>query len=80
MSYIEIKEETVKVKRMVCSHSLVTKIWEYGGMATFPSNGEAFRFVSILLKNGSRHEFKDGGEGKAIEDAEAFLNSLDVVL
>ena len=79
MSYIEIKEETVKVKRIVCSHPLVTKIWEYGGMATLPSNGEAFRFLCLLLKDGGRHEFQDGGEGKAIEDAEAFLNSLDVV-
>ena len=79
MNYIKIKEETVQVKRMVCSHPLVTKILEYGGMAALPSNGEAFRFVCLLLNDGSRHEFKDGGDGKAIEDAEIFLNSLDVV-
>lgn len=78
MSYIEIKEETVQVKRMVCSHPLVTKIWEYGGMAALPTNGEVFRFVCLLLNDGSRYEFKDNGDGKAIEDADFFLKSLDV--
>jgi len=78
MGYIEIKEETVQLKRLVCSHPLVTKIWESGGIAENPSNSQAFRYVNIVLNDGSRHEFKDEWEGKAIEDAEEFLKSLDI--
>ncbi len=78
MGYIEIKEETVQIKRLVCSHPLVTKIWEYGGIGQKPSDSQMVRYVSIILNDGRRHEFKDGGEGKAIEDAEEFLKSLDI--
>ena len=76
MSYIQTKDETLQVNKLTCSHPLVNKIWQHGGMAEIPTNSLAVRFVCLWLADGSTHQFKDNGDGKAIEDAEIFLNSL----
>lgn len=75
MSYIEIKEETVQVRRLTCSHPMVTKIWEYGGMDANPSNREMFRYVCLLLNDGTTKEFQDNGNGDAIKEAEKYLQA-----
>ena len=76
MSYIQTKDETLQVNKLTCSHPLVSKIWQYGGMAQIPNNGFIYRFVGMLLTDGSTHYFKDNGDGEAIKNAEIFLNSL----
>ena len=74
MNYIEIKEETVQVKRMTCSHPLVIKIWEYGGGAAQVPTGDGWnRYVCLLLKDGTVKCFQDDGNGDAIKEAEQFL-------
>lgn len=81
MNYIEIKEETVQVKRMTCSHPLVTKIWEYGGgAANVPTGGGWNRFICLMLKDGTVKQFQDDGNGNAIKEAELFLQNESMVV
>lgn len=75
MGYIERKPITVE--RLTCSHPKVDRIWEYGGLAETPTDGGMVRYVSIMLKDFTRKDFQDKGDGKAIEEAEAFLKTLD---
>ena len=70
MKYIDFKEETIQATRVTCSHPLISRIWQYGGLCENPTNGEAYIVTSILLNDGGRHEFR------SIEDAEIFLSTL----
>jgi len=79
MSYV--KRELVTIEKLTCSHPKVDRIWEYGALAGIPTNSEMVRCISIILKpftpgNIQRHEFKDNGDGQAITDLEAFLETL----
>lgn len=71
-----IKREKVLVEKLTCSHPKVINIWETGGLSAIENNSEMVRNIHIMLKDFTRHDFTDKGEGKAIEEAEQFLSSL----
>jgi len=71
-----IKREKVTVEKLTCSHPKVDRIWETGGFAAIETNPLMVRNIHIMLKDFSRHDFTDHGEGKAIEEAEQFLSNL----
>jgi len=77
MTYIERKPVTVE--QLVCSHPSVKRIWEYGGCSANPTSADMFRAICLQLQDGEVKEFRDGGEGQAIEDAEKFLSELPYV-
>lgn len=80
MGFISL--EPITIQKLVCNHPKVKYIWEYGGLSAIPNNGEAKRYIGIILewdnnnKKVERLEFEDDGNGKAIEDAEKFLSEL----
>lgn len=71
-----IKREKVMVEKLTCSHPKVRNIWETGGLSASETSPEMVRNIHIMLKDFSRHDFTDKGEGKAIEEAEQFLANL----
>lgn len=71
-----ITKQPVMIDRLVCNHPLVNQIWEFGGLAALPSNSEMQRFICLQMKDGTKKEFKDSGDGKAVEEAETYLSSL----
>ncbi len=73
MGYISL--EPVTIQKLVCNHPKIKKIWEYGGSSRILNN-DFRRFLHLQLDNDSIETFEDGGEGKAIEDAEKFLSEL----
>lgn len=74
MSYVSY--QPVTVQRLHCSHPRVKRIWEFGGGSANPSDGTLHRFISIVLDNEERHEFRDQGDGSAIKELEQFLKDL----
>lgn len=74
MAYIEYKPVTVT--QLVCSHPHVDRIWEYGGLS-MNATSSMQRVICIILKDKSRHEFKDEGKGGAIIEAEKFLSEIN---
>jgi hypothetical protein len=74
MNYIEIKKNEKNGNQMICTHPMVTKIWEYGGGTI--STGGWYRNICLMLKDNTIKKFQDNGAGKAIEEAERFLQSL----
>ena len=75
MGFIERKKRTVQVEDLQCSHPSVSRIWETGGLAAFPTNGQEVRRIHISLN--IVKTFTDKGDGKAILEAEEFLSNLD---
>lgn len=71
-----IKRKKVMVEKLTCSHPKVRSIWETGGLSALETNPDMVRNVHIMLKDFTRHDFTDKGEGKAIEEAEQFLSTL----
>lgn len=70
-------EETYKIM-MLEKHPLVHIVWQTGYfLSTEYLLGSRERKLHLLLKDGSRHAFTyDASGGKALQDAENFLNTL----
>jgi len=66
------------IKAIHCNHPLVERIWEHGGMAQIPTNGQVIRSICLLIKGSENNpiQFDDYGDGSAIEQAEAYLSNL----
>jgi hypothetical protein len=75
MNYL--KREQVTVERLTCSHPKVSRIWEYGGLASTPTNSEAVRYICILME-GDTHpiQFTDNGDINAINELEKYLQAI----
>jgi len=47
-----------KEGELVCEHPLVEKVWAYGTLS-MKDNGEAEMWSALIMKDGSRKEFKE---------------------
>lgn len=70
MNYITKQENKYK-----CSHPLVKKIHEWGGVGLDPFN-TAYRFITLTFNDGAEKVFQDYGEDeKAVKEAEQYLQT-----
>jgi len=74
MSFIGKEKKEIYV--LTCSHPKVKKIWEWGGGASIPTNGDLIRNISILLDTGQVCNFKDDKESTAEEQIDKYLNII----
>lgn len=72
-----ITREDITVKRLTCLHLKVKHMWETGGLAAIPTTSKSTRTLHLLMNDESRKEFTDNGDGKAIEEAEIFLKTVE---
>jgi len=76
MSTVAIQETDEVVKRLSCNHPMVSRIWEYGGLASSPTGAEPKRHLCLLMQDESVKTFSDNGNGDAIKEAEQYLSTL----
>lgn len=74
MAYLHY--EPVTIQKLTCSHPQVKRIWEYGGLANTETDDKMYRYISIILQDGTRREFKDNPEWLADVQLEKFLSEL----
>lgn len=69
MGYINVSE----TGQLSCTHPMVKKITQCGRLG----ENKMVRVINLSLIDGAHHEFVDDGKGKAIENAETFLQSIE---
>jgi len=66
----------IKSETLTCSHPLVQRIWETGGMAITPTDGQYILRVHILLYSGHVATFESANPDVPYAEAEEYIQSL----
>lgn len=74
--YITRETKWIKTEALTCSHPLVQKIWETGGMAMKPTDGKMILRLHILLYSGHVATFENHNPETPYKEAEEYLQSL----
>ncbi len=74
--YITRQTRWIKTEALTCSHPLVQKIWETGGRALNPTDGQLILRLHILLYSGHVETFENVNPELPYTEAEEWLQSL----
>lgn len=74
MSYF--KNEPVTITKMVCTHPLVKRFWQYGGGALTPTNSELYMISCFQISDTEVKEIKHINANDWEQEANDFLDKL----
>ena len=74
-----IYRETKVITPLATKHPLVLSIWESGSLSASESSRPIYH-IHIILKWGDRKEFKGEEPDKVLAEAEAFIQSIKIII